>query len=94
MRNKNPNISVFCFAVLASVLPRPLIATDIELEQRVDAYLQPYVEIGHQSGTIFVAKGDEILYHRPIRAGRKTGAFASHSDSMRAVSNSAVRQYK
>ena len=64
MRNKNPGISVLFLAVLASVFPCPLLATDIELEERVGAYLQPYLEIGHLSGTILIAKGDEVLYQR------------------------------
>lgn len=64
MRKKNPSISILCFAVLAGVFPRPLLAEDVELNERVDAYLQPYLEVGHLSGTILLARGDEVLYQR------------------------------
>lgn len=57
-------IFILCCASLASVLPRPMLAADSALEERIDAYLQPYLEIGHLSGTILVAKGDEVVYHR------------------------------
>jgi len=33
-------------------------------EQRIDRYLQPYLEIGHLSGTLLVARGDEVLYEK------------------------------
>ncbi|MBU2678417.1 MAG: beta-lactamase family protein [Gammaproteobacteria bacterium] len=55
---------VLCFVLMASVFPRPLPAADNELEERIDAYLTPYLKIGHLSGTILVAIGNEIIYHR------------------------------
>ena len=57
-----PSIFILCCALVASLVPHPLLAADKELEERVDTYLKPYLEIGHLSGTILVAKGNEILY--------------------------------
>ncbi len=36
-------------------------------EESVDAYLKPYVDIGHLSGTILIARGDEVLYEKSFR---------------------------
>ena len=41
-----------------------MLGANSELEDRIDAYLQPYLEIGHLSGTILVARGDEVVYHK------------------------------
>jgi len=34
------------------------------LEQRIDRYLQPYLDIGHLSGSLLVSRGGEILYEK------------------------------
>ena len=34
------------------------------LEQRIESYLQPYLEIDHLSGTVLIARGEEVLYER------------------------------
>jgi CubicO group peptidase (beta-lactamase class C family) len=34
------------------------------IEQRIDRYLQPYLDIGHLSGTLLVSRGDEGLYEK------------------------------
>ncbi len=34
------------------------------LEQRVDRYLQPYIDIGHLSGTLLIARNGNVLYER------------------------------
>ena len=34
------------------------------LEQRVERYLQPYRDIGHVSGTLLIARGDQVVYER------------------------------
>ena len=49
---------------MASFFPHPLHAADSELAARIDAHLQPYLDIGHLSGTILVAQGDEVVYHK------------------------------
>ncbi len=64
MRKTIPGVFVLCCALMVSVIPCPLLAADSELEERIDAYLRPYLEIGHLSGTILVASGDEVLYHK------------------------------
>lgn len=64
MDRKTASTFALCFALMGSVFPRPMLAADSELEKRVDAYLAPYLEIGHLSGTILVAKGDDIFYHK------------------------------
>ncbi len=64
MLNTVTNISVIFCALAAYVFPHPVLADSSELEGRIDAYLQPYLEIGHLSGTILVARGDEVLYHK------------------------------
>ena len=58
------SVLLFCCALVACVFPHPLTAADSDLEEQVDAYLRPYLEIGHLSGTILLAKGDEIVYHK------------------------------
>lgn len=32
------------------------------MEQRVDRYLQPYLDIGHLSGTLLIARDDQVVY--------------------------------
>ena len=34
------------------------------LEQRIDDYLRPYVDIGHLSGSLLIAKNDDVLYEK------------------------------
>ena len=34
------------------------------LEQRVEHYLQPYLDIGHLSGTLLIAREDQVLYEK------------------------------
>ena len=34
------------------------------MDQRIDAHLKPYLDIEHLSGTILVADGDEVVYHK------------------------------
>jgi CubicO group peptidase (beta-lactamase class C family) len=49
-------------AVTAAPSPPPLPAG--ELVKRIDAFVQPFVEDGHLSGTVLVARGDEVVYER------------------------------
>ena len=58
---------------LAFALLAALVAVDIRaepasdapsLEQRVDRYLQPYRDIGHLSGTLLIARGDQVVYEK------------------------------
>ena len=63
MRKKLLSVFVFCLVLVVSVYPLPMLAADSALQERVDAHLQPYLEIGHLSGTILLARGDEIVYH-------------------------------
>jgi CubicO group peptidase (beta-lactamase class C family) len=35
-----------------------------DLKGRLDAHVRPYVEAGHLSGTVLVARGNEVLYER------------------------------
>ena len=46
------------------VLPHAALAADRDLEQQIDAYLKPYLDIGHLSGTILVAKNEDIIYQK------------------------------
>ena len=64
MRKTINSLFVLCCAVVTSVLPHPVHAVDSELEARIDAHLRPYLEIGHLSGTVLVAKDDEVVYHK------------------------------
>ncbi|MDJ0759708.1 MAG: serine hydrolase domain-containing protein [Woeseiaceae bacterium] len=64
MRKSIPSIFVLFCAVTVSLVPHPLLAADRDLEERVDTYLRPYLEIGHLSGTVLLAKGEEILYQK------------------------------
>ncbi len=34
------------------------------LEERIDRYLRPYRDIGHLSGTLLIARGDEVVYEK------------------------------
>ena len=34
------------------------------LEARVDRYLEPYLEVGHLSATVLIARGEEVVYHQ------------------------------
>ena len=34
------------------------------LEQRVDSQLQPYLDVGHLSGTLLIARGAEVVYEK------------------------------
>ena len=52
------------FVVLLPALSSVLVAESASLEQRVDRYLQPYLDIDHLSGTILVARGNEVLHER------------------------------
>src|SRR5262249_11161774 len=36
----------------------------VELGRRIDAWVQPFAEAGHLSGTLLVARGDVVLYER------------------------------
>ena len=64
MRETINSMFVLCCVLMASVFPCLLLAADGDLAKRIDSHLQPYLEIGHLSGTILVARGDEVLYHR------------------------------
>ena len=59
---------VFTIAALAAVIAvdaRAEPAADPpSLEQRVERYLQPYRDIGHLSGTLLIARGDEVVYEK------------------------------
>ena len=64
MRKTTLSIFLLCCAFAVGILPRPMLAAASEIEERIDAYLQPYLEVGHLSGTILLAKGDDVVYHR------------------------------
>jgi len=48
----------------ASVAPAANETGAPSLEQRIDAYLEPYADIGHLSGRLLIARGDEVLYEK------------------------------
>ena len=54
-------IFVLALALLAS---SPVLPADEALGQRIDDYLEPFVQAGHLSGSILVARGGETLYSR------------------------------
>ena len=63
MRAKFSNFGLgLALAVLA--LPFAAGAEPPSLEQRVDLYLQPYLDIGHLSGTLLIARDGEIVYEK------------------------------
>jgi CubicO group peptidase (beta-lactamase class C family) len=64
MRRSLLSIVLLCGVLSAGAFPRLVLAAESELGERIDAFLQPYLDIGHLSGTILVAKGDEIAYHK------------------------------
>lgn len=37
-----------------------------DIGERIDAWIQPYVDAGHLSGCILVARGDEVIYERCV----------------------------
>ena len=47
------------------------------LEQRVDRHLQPYVDAGHLSGTVLIARGDEVLYEKSFGLADREHAVAN-----------------
>ena len=50
--------------LVLSLLAAGVAATEPDLEQRIDRYLRPYLDVGHLSGTLLIARGDEVLYER------------------------------
>ena len=54
-----------------------------EVASRIDAYVAPFVDAGHLSGTLLVARGDEVLYEKSWGlANREKGiAFDSQTPS-------------
>ena len=64
MRKTTLNLLLLYCACAAGIFPLPVLAADTELEERIDSYLQPYLEIGHLSGTILVAKSGKIVYQK------------------------------
>ena len=63
MREKFLNYGLgVALAVLA--LPFAARAEPPSLEQRVGRYLQPYLDIGHLSGTLLLARDGEVIYER------------------------------
>lgn len=66
---KKPRIHRLPLLVPALLLAGGLVASGADketpsLQQRVDRYLQPYVDIGHLSGTLLIAHEDEVLYEK------------------------------
>ena len=51
-------------ALAVSALPVAAGAQPPSLEQRVDRYLQPYLDIGHLSGTLLIARDEEVVYEK------------------------------
>lgn len=50
--------------VVAGVILAAADTAATSLEQRVDHYLQPYLDIGHLSGTLLIAREDQVLYEK------------------------------
>ena len=62
---------LICFA---AAVPAGAQAVAPNFEESVDAYLRPYLDIGHLSGTILIARGDEVLYEKSFGlANRELG---------------------
>ncbi len=57
-------------ALVALLLPSlPILAQEAEdaspdVAERIHAYLKPYADAGHLSGTVLLAKGNEVLFER------------------------------
>lgn len=50
--------------VLALLVVQPAWAVDVQFERKVDAYLAPLLATNNFSGTVLVAKGDQILFQK------------------------------
>ncbi len=64
MRSKSPFLGLVLLLLCAGLAQAAAIAPEAELERRVDAYLQPYLDIGHLSGTLLIAKQGEVVYEK------------------------------
>ena len=59
--------STITSSVLLTLLlagPTPGDTGPSSLEQSIDRYLQPYIDIAHLSGTLLVARDGEVLYEK------------------------------
>ena len=74
--------AVLLLLLLIAVAPRAVFAAESDLEQRVDAYLQPYLEIGHLSGTILIAQGDDIVYEKSFGLADREFEVANTPDTL------------
>jgi len=58
-----------------SAAPSPPPPAPEEIRRRVEAYVQPFVEDGHLSASILLARGGDVVYERSapgvrVKAGR------------------------
>jgi len=64
----NVSRSALAFLLLASGMTADARSGDEPapppLEPRVDSYLQPYLDVGHLSGTLLIARNGEVLYEK------------------------------
>ncbi|MCP3961888.1 MAG: serine hydrolase [bacterium] len=55
---------IWILATVLAAAPSAAETAPPDLEKRVDRFLQPYLDIGHLSGTLLIARGDEVLYEK------------------------------
>ncbi len=61
---KSSFITINMIAVLFLDFAAGLCAQPLSIEGKVDEYLSPYLEMGNFSGSILIARGDEILFSK------------------------------
>lgn len=76
MRAKFTNCGLV-LALAAFGLPLMVEAQPEALEQRVDRYLEPYLEIGHLSGTLLIAREGEVVYEKSFGLADREHAVAN-----------------
>jgi len=54
-------LALLLAAGFVSAAPEPALPS---LEQRVDTYIKPYLEIGHLSGTVLIAREGDVVYEK------------------------------
>ncbi|MDH3592741.1 MAG: hypothetical protein OER88_12725, partial [Planctomycetota bacterium] len=65
LRNEYQSMPVHAVAVLVGMLAPTSSGIDpSELGSKIDALIQPYVDIGDFSGVVLVAEKGEVLYER------------------------------
>ena len=68
----------FALAMLGAALAA---AAEPTLEERIDAQLQPYLDVGHLSGTVLVAAGEDVLYERSFGLANREHGVANAPDT-------------